>query len=144
MYNEEIGIKIVDIENNTRKTKQTREPTMYEKFLLKKPVMKALLELPIIPENYEGTIEKGQAIVNLETLGYTGKAHAGAVNGLNKVFVAGQLPLKAITTNKQVAIRKTGHVFDESLYAETTKKVSQVMTERVTKWLIENGFAEEE
>ncbi len=77
----------------------------------------------------------------------------GCVYGLDKIFVAGHLPLKAEEKGEKVIIKHTGK-FDEDLYAtkNTIKKGLRGGTEtsyeqpsthqikRVQKWLDDNGY----
>jgi len=119
-------------------------PGMYETWLLDPEKLDALL----------GLKEDEAAVCELSELSEKADSAGGPTYGINKVCVAGCLPLKAkVKGKRKVVIIHTG-VFDEKNYATEVslderrsqtayEQPSRFQVARVQKWLIENGYAEE-
>lgn len=126
---------------------------IFEEYLLDKERMTSLLGLP------KGSV----AVVPIEEIGSEGTTSNGCCYGLNKVFVAGELPLRSTPAGRRlekskyvgkkcVIIRHTGE-YNVALYAtdetieervsETAyEQPSDAQIERVKQWLIDNEFVE--
>lgn len=89
--------------------------------------------------------------VDIKEFGSKAERPTGCVYGLNKIFVAGHLPLKAEENGDKVIIKHTGN-FDEYRYATKIAKTedcgriysyeqpSTHQLKRVQKWLTINGY----
>lgn len=89
--------------------------------------------------------------VDIKEFGSKAERPTGCVYGLNKIFVAGHLPLKAEENGENVIIKHTGS-FDEYRYATKiakTKDCGRVTSyeqpsthqlKRVQNWLVVNGY----
>ncbi len=94
---------------------------------------------------------KSYYAVDIKELRSEAERPTGCVYGLNKIFVAGHLPLKAEEKGERIIIKHTGK-FDEDLYATkvTIKKRTRGETpyeqpsshqiKRVQRWLDNNGY----
>ncbi len=88
--------------------------------------------------------------VDIKELRSEAERPTGCVYGLNKIFVAGQLPLKAEEKGDNIMIKHTGK-FVEDLYATKItmekglreakyEQPSKRQIKRVQKWLVDNGY----
>lgn len=83
------------------------------------------------------------AVVTIDEIGSKAEKPTGCVYGLNRVFVAGQLPYKAYSHKNNIKVLRTGDLFESKHYAcdaNVTAKgdyeqPSHSEIERVQKWL---------
>ncbi len=120
-----------------------RKKGMYEKWVCNHEHLEKLLKLD----------NKNCYSVDIKEFGSKAERPTGCVYGLNKIFVAGHLPLKAEEKGDKIIIKHTGK-FDEDLYAtkitiakglrgDTVTKYEQPskhQIKRVQKWLDDNGY----
>jgi len=83
-----------------------RKKGMFEKWVCNREHLEKLLRLD----------NKNCYFVDIKELGSKAEKPTGCVYGLNKIFVAGHLPLKAEENGEKIIIKHTGK-FDEYLYA---------------------------
>lgn len=119
------------------------EPGMYETWMLNPDVLDSLIDMA----------DDDAALVSTEELGSKGFTANGCAYGINKVCVAGCLPLKARAKGKKnVVIINTGE-FDENNYS-TDKSIvdrksntayeqpSPYQIKRIQTWLTNNGYVD--
>ncbi len=136
-------MKMSEMELVTGDIFERKKKGIFEKWVCNREHLDKLLRLD----------NKSGYSVDIKELRSEAERPTGCVYGLNKIFVAGHLPLKADEKGEKVIIKHTGK-FDEDLYAtkNTIKKGLRGETEtsyeqpsshqikRVQRWLDNNGY----
>lgn len=138
-------MKMKEMELITAEVSFDRKKGMYEKWVCNREHLEKLLKLD----------NKKYYSIDIKEFGSKAERPTGCVYGLNKIFVAGHLPLKAEEKGEKIIIKHTGK-FDEYQYATKNaitngfrgdtvtpyEQPSKHQIKRVQKWLDDNGFNE--